>query len=133
MSIFREEVKISNPSNPKRLLRVQMIVDSGATYNWLPAEVLLKLGITPVVKRKLKLANGNIVEKDVGIIDITVKLPLNLDFISCTFLSRWHILQKHFCKYTYKIYFSISRHYIKLLTFVLIGFLWNSWFFFRFR
>jgi len=72
MSVFREEVEISNPSNPKRSLKLEMIVDSGATCSWLPVEILLKLGITPVVKREFKLANGTIVEKDVGIINITI-------------------------------------------------------------
>ena len=39
-------------------------MDTGATYTWVPRPVLEGLGYRPAFRRRLKLANGTIIERD---------------------------------------------------------------------
>ena len=73
MGTFRERVSVSNPEKPSASVELEMVVDSGATYTWIPKDILLKLGIRPKVKRRFKLADGNIIEREAGIINLSLK------------------------------------------------------------
>lgn len=66
MGITNLDVTISNPAQPQKKTAAQFLVDSGAAYSVVPTEVLKKLGVVPVTKRRLTLANGEIVEWPVG-------------------------------------------------------------------
>lgn len=57
---------IKNPSNPAKSIKGQFLVDSGAVYSVVPSSVLKKLGIQPTHKQKFSLANGEVIEKEVG-------------------------------------------------------------------
>lgn len=59
-------VKITNPSNGKKVLKRKVLVDSGATYSVIPEKELKKLGIKPDRKQTFILANGQEIEKPVG-------------------------------------------------------------------
>lgn len=72
MGTFREKVKIANPSNSVSL-ETEMVVDSGATYTQVPSSLLSRLKIDKKYKRKLKIATGNIIERDAGEISISIK------------------------------------------------------------
>ena len=65
---LKEKVKISNPQDPSKFEEVELIIDTGATFSVVSKERLEKLGIKPIFKRKLKLASGEIIERDVGIV-----------------------------------------------------------------
>jgi clan AA aspartic protease len=43
---------------------IEALVDTGATYTWIPRPVLERLGITPTIKRRVKVADGRIIERD---------------------------------------------------------------------
>ncbi len=43
-----------------------MVLDTGATYTTLPATMLNALSVRPLRKRRLRLANGRIVERRLG-------------------------------------------------------------------
>ncbi len=73
MGTFRQKVTISNLGDPSKLIELEMVIDSGATYTWVPQELLSEIGIAPLAKRKLKLANGEIVERNIGFINIAIK------------------------------------------------------------
>lgn len=45
---------------------VDATVDTGSTYTCLPANLLRELGITPIERIRSELADGSIVEDDVG-------------------------------------------------------------------
>jgi|SRR5581483_8144824 len=66
MGVTFVDVKVSNPARPKKAAVYEMLVDSGAIYSVLPAGELKKLGIKPVRRKQFRLANGEVVEKDVG-------------------------------------------------------------------
>ena len=45
---------------------IDATVDTGSTYTCLPANLLRELGITPIERIRSELADGSIVEDDVG-------------------------------------------------------------------
>lgn len=49
-------------------LELEMVVDSGATYTQIPENLPLSTKIERKVKRMLKVATGEIIERDAGII-----------------------------------------------------------------
>ena len=55
--------RIGGESKPLRLL-----VDTGAFYTMIPRGVLARIGIKPFEKRSLQLADGRVIERDVGIV-----------------------------------------------------------------
>lgn len=66
MSITYLDIKIHNPQNPKKSTVKHFLVDSGAVFSVIPSSVLKKLAIRPTDKQKFSLANGEILEKEVG-------------------------------------------------------------------
>jgi len=61
---FRVPIEFaSHPAGPFR--RIQALVDTGATYTWLPGELLEDLGMTPDEERVFVLADGR--ERSYGI------------------------------------------------------------------
>ena len=59
-------VKITNPSLQKRWIEKKFLVDSGAVYSVVPEEVLESLSIKAIDKQRFILANGEVIEKDIG-------------------------------------------------------------------
>src|SRR5262249_40817398 len=45
---------------------VEALVDTGASYSWLPADVLRELGIEPLRSFGFHLADGQRIERDMG-------------------------------------------------------------------
>ncbi len=41
-----------------------MLVDTGATYTWVPEPILRQLGYQPTFRQRLRLANGQVIERD---------------------------------------------------------------------
>ncbi|MGA2230937.1 MAG: hypothetical protein ABSH22_08565 [Tepidisphaeraceae bacterium] len=67
MSIFRVNVIACNPQSEDRLTpAIDVLVDTGAELTWLPAEMLLKIGIQPRRKRTFQAATKQLIERDVG-------------------------------------------------------------------
>ena len=73
MGTFYEKVVIYNPEEPSKNLELGLVVDSGATYTWIPKDILSSLDIKPTSKRKLKIATGAIIERDVAWIKMDLK------------------------------------------------------------
>ncbi len=51
---------------------VEALVDTGATYTWIPKPVLDRLGIALTTRRRLQLADGQVIEREAGPVLITV-------------------------------------------------------------
>ena len=71
MGTFEWPVQISSLDG-ERSARVEAIVDTGAFYSALPAPVLRELGIEPQEKRRMRLADGRLVEVDLGFAFVAV-------------------------------------------------------------
>lgn len=58
MGQFRVEATVSNLDDRSRSLTLSLLVDTGATYTTLPAETAEALGLTPIDRRRVLLADG---------------------------------------------------------------------------
>lgn len=57
MGSFRVQIEIGDPGG-NRLETIQALVDTGATYTWVPRDLLERLGIRPEEERPFLLADG---------------------------------------------------------------------------
>ena len=73
MGYVKANIRIWNPEKPERSTEVQLTVDTGAIYTVLPKETLEELEFKPKGKRRFKLADGRIIERDVCIAGVEVK------------------------------------------------------------
>lgn len=73
MGTFRESIQITNPQRPKTSIPLEAIVDTGATYSWIPEEILKRLGVKPIESRPLKIASGKIIRRKLGVVLVTVR------------------------------------------------------------
>lgn len=55
-----------SPQNPGKQTKCRFLVDSGAVFSVVPVSTLQKLAIKPTGKERFSLANGEVVEKQVG-------------------------------------------------------------------
>lgn len=66
MGITNLKIKIANPMKPNTFESVYFMVDSGAVYSVVSAEILKKLGIKPMSEKEFTLANGDIIKRKMG-------------------------------------------------------------------
>jgi predicted aspartyl protease len=67
MGIFRTTIEVAALSSPdERRTLVDVMVDTGSEYNWLPGELLLDLGIAPVRIDRFETADGRVLEREIG-------------------------------------------------------------------
>jgi clan AA aspartic protease len=66
MGLFQVTVKLANPAAPGDSREVALLVDAGATLSWIPREVLQSLKVKPTAKLEFQLADGRVLERDVG-------------------------------------------------------------------
>ncbi len=70
---MRVRARIWNVENPSITRDVELLVDTGAVYTVLPSSLLRELGVRPIGRRKFRLANNQVIERDVGVIGIEVE------------------------------------------------------------
>ncbi|HUA24711.1 MAG TPA: hypothetical protein VMA54_11380 [Steroidobacteraceae bacterium] len=67
MSAFYLEMVAINPKREEiRSEPVRVMVDSRSELSWMPADALKSAGITPRRKRSFRMADGRVMERDVG-------------------------------------------------------------------
>ena len=67
MGTFRVEVILGNPDSDARDT-VEALVDTGSTFSVMPASLLHRLGIEPTRTRRLRFANGQVKERQTGMV-----------------------------------------------------------------
>ncbi len=65
MGTFSVTIQVGDPAG-RQYVDIEALVDTGASDTVLPQEVLAGLGITPIDRSRYRLADGRIVEYDVG-------------------------------------------------------------------
>ncbi len=65
MGTFRITIGVGDPQG-QRYESVDALVDTGATYTTLPASVLTRLGVRPHRRAEFEMADGRIVEREIG-------------------------------------------------------------------
>lgn len=73
MGTFREPIRLANPRRPKATIELEVIVDTGATYTWVPDELLKRLGVKAQEVRPLKIASGKVIKRKLGWASVTVR------------------------------------------------------------
>jgi predicted aspartyl protease len=71
MSVFYVTIGIGDAAGSS-FEEVRAMVDTGATWTWLPSDTLERLGHVPTLKRKLRTADGREIERDAGIVPIKI-------------------------------------------------------------
>ena len=67
MGLTHVEVEISNPAEPRREERVEVLVDTGATLSVIPRSTLEKIGVRPIGTNNFK-AFGGVITRETGAI-----------------------------------------------------------------
>jgi len=76
-------VRLANPEAPERAGEVMLLVDTGATLSWIPRDLLQSLGIRPTSRLEFQLADGRVLQRDVGAALFTINgrtLPIPVAF-----------------------------------------------------
>ena len=67
MGIFRTTLSLAALATPDdRRDLVDVLVDTGSEYNWLPTALLLELGVSPVRIDRFETADGRVLEREIG-------------------------------------------------------------------
>ncbi len=71
MGTFNWPIRISSMDG-QRSRDIEATVDTGAAYTTLPAPVLRELGVAPIGKRRLLLADGRRIDMEIGRAWVTI-------------------------------------------------------------
>ena len=71
MGVFDWPIQVSALEGDQAL-EIEATVDTGATYSMLPSNLLRRLGVEPIGKAEFELADGRVVEMDMGRVWITI-------------------------------------------------------------
>jgi predicted aspartyl protease len=72
MGVFKVKAKVWNVFDNTRATDVELTVDSGSTYTVLPSSLLEGLGVKPIRKVRLRLADNRVMEKDLGEVGVEI-------------------------------------------------------------
>ena len=72
MGYVKARAAVWNPEDPSKGCEVEFLADTGAIYTILPSSLLESLGIRRRGKRRFRLADNRVIERDVGFIGIRV-------------------------------------------------------------
>ncbi len=65
MGTFRVDIEIGDAGG-ERWESVSALVDTGATYTWVPSDILERLRVQPQFRREFETADGRIIERDMA-------------------------------------------------------------------
>lgn len=71
MGTFRQQIEVGDFQGV-RFEALEALVDTSATYTWLPKDILERLAVTPEEQREFVLADGREVEYDIAWVRIRI-------------------------------------------------------------
>lgn len=64
---FRTTIAIASLSAPNYRREIaEIAVETGSEYNWMPARLLLEMGVRPARVERFEVGHGRVVEREVG-------------------------------------------------------------------
>jgi predicted aspartyl protease len=67
MGIFRTTIGIESPAEPGRIAQLpDTLVDTGSEFTWAPRAIVESLGITPQRRQQFIVADGRLIEREIG-------------------------------------------------------------------
>ena len=73
MGYVRVKTKLRNPEKRSLETELELLVDTGAIYSVVPTTVLQELKIERRSTRKMRLADGSVIHRHLGIVEVEVK------------------------------------------------------------
>jgi aspartyl protease family protein len=73
MGYVKVRVKVRDIHKSEFEAQADLLVDTGTVYTVLRHERLEKLGVEPRDKRRFKTADGRVIERDVGAVEVEIK------------------------------------------------------------
>jgi predicted aspartyl protease len=79
---FRIDIAIEHPAHRGERLGIQdVLVDTGSEFTWIPTPVLEQLGIQRERTQRFILADGRVLERDIGIAIVHAEATLTPDWV----------------------------------------------------
>ncbi len=72
MGALQTKVRVANPDEHSRSEEIDLLVDTGATFTVLPPEVWLRVGLMSEITRRLRTADGRVLEREQGLAYVEV-------------------------------------------------------------
>ena len=72
MGALQTKVKVANPGEHRRSEEIELLVDTGATFTVLPSDLWQRLGLSSEVTRRLRTADGRVLERQQGLAYIEI-------------------------------------------------------------
>jgi hypothetical protein len=66
MGVFRTTVAFAQLARPEIRREIEIMVDTGSQYNWVPRAMLVDLGVEPQDVESFQTADGRVLEREVG-------------------------------------------------------------------
>lgn len=73
LGYVRVKTKVRNPEEKERQFETELLVDTGAIYSVIPAKMLESLKIERKGIRKMRVVDGSVIERHLGIAEVEVK------------------------------------------------------------
>jgi clan AA aspartic protease len=73
VGFIKVRTRVWNPFKPDDVREVEVLVDTGAIYSVLPSSLLKSMNVPVIGVRRFKLANNQVVEREVGVISVEVQ------------------------------------------------------------
>ena len=73
LGCIRVKARIWNVEDPTISKEVELLTVTGAVYTVLPSSLLEELKVKPIGRRRFRLANNQVIERDVGIVGVEIK------------------------------------------------------------
>jgi len=67
VGLFNVRVTVRNPAQPDRQRELELLVDTGSLFSWIPAPILEELGIPPAETRQFRMITGTLIERRIGL------------------------------------------------------------------
>ena len=71
--MFKKKVKVSNIKDSNQFFEKEFCVDTGSLYSFVPEDYLERIGIEPIAKRNLILADGRQDTRLLGFCDFQIE------------------------------------------------------------
>jgi clan AA aspartic protease len=84
MGTFTVTIEVGSPDR-KSWRTVDVLVDTGSTFTWLPHDVLKQLGHQPSARKSFELGDGRLVESDIS--DVPVRIGNEVHSTVCAYAS----------------------------------------------
>ncbi len=73
LGYVRVKAKVRNPQERTREAEIELLADTGAIYSVVPSKILERVKIARRGMRRMRLADGSVIERYLGIAEIEVR------------------------------------------------------------